>query len=455
MSLSVIVLAAGMGKRMRSARPKVLHPVAGRPMLAHVLDTAHEIGADSIHVVHGHRGEAVQARFPGESLSWHLQAEQLGTGHAVMQALPAIDDADRVLVLCGDVPLITAATLRQLLDAAAAAEIAVLTARVDDPSGYGRVIRGESGHIVGIVEHRDATPDQRAIDEINTGIIMAGAQPLRRWLAGVTRDNTQGELYLTDVIGIAAREGARVASAGTEDVNEAMGINDRRQLAVAERLWQRREAGRLLDAGVTLADPERVDVRGSLTAGSDVRIDVGAVFEGDVTLGDGCTIGPYCVIRNSAIGAGTVLHPHCVVEDSAIGADCQIGPFARLRPATSLADRVKLGNFVETKKSRIESGSKVNHLSYVGDATVGSNVNIGAGTIVCNYDGANKHPTRIGDGVFIGSGTELVAPVTVEAGSTIGAGSTITKDAPAGKLTVARARQTTIDGWKRPVKKRD
>jgi bifunctional UDP-N-acetylglucosamine pyrophosphorylase/glucosamine-1-phosphate N-acetyltransferase len=360
-----------------------------------------------------------------------------------------------VLVLCGDVPLITPATLGRLLAAAAGSKLAVLTADVADPNGYGRIVRDAAGRIERIAEQKDATPEELSIGEINTGIIAADAATLRRWLVAVDNDNAQGEYYLTDIIGLAAREGTTVASAALADVDEAMGINDKMQLARAERYFQRRSADALLAAGVTLADPARLDVRGRLECGTDVFIDVGVVLEGNVSLGDGCRVGPYAVLRNVSIGSGTTIHPHSVIDDSTIGAGCEIGPFARLRPATALGDRVKIGNFVETKKSRVASGSKASHLSYIGDTTVGANVNIGAGTIVCNYDGANKHPTTIGDGVFVGSGTELVAPVNIGSGATIGAGSTITKDVPEHTLTLARSRQTTIEGWKRPVKKRD
>ncbi len=451
--LAVVVLAAGKGKRMNSDLPKVLHPVAGKPLLDHVLDTARSLSADSIHVVFGHGGDRVQSEFPDADLKWHLQAEQLGTGHAVDQAMPGIADDDLVLVLCGDVPLIRTETLRRLLDTAVNAELAILTAMLDNPTGYGRIVRNADGAVRRIVEQKDANEDEQAINEINTGIIVARAARLRDWLSRIQNDNAQGEYYLTDIAALANDDGEFVKAAIMDDAEEAMGINDKIQLARAERLFQQAAARDLLVAGVTLADPARIDIRGTLKVGRDVFIDVGAVFEGDVTLGDGCTIGPYCVISDSTLGAGTAVHPHSVIDGATTAANCQIGPFARLRPGTALAERVKVGNFVETKKSRIDTGSKVNHLSYVGDATIGANVNVGAGTITCNYDGVNKHHTTIGDDVFVGSGTNLVAPVEVGAGATIGAGSTVTKRAPDGKLTIARSRQTTIEGWRRPQKK--
>jgi len=367
--------------------------------------------------------------------------------------MPAIADGDRVLVLCGDVPLITAKTLDRLLDAGDATDLAILTANVDDPTGYGRILRGANGAVTGIVEQKDATPGQLALQEINTGIITATAGSLRGWLGRVKNDNSQGEYYLTDVVGLANDDGVTVAAATLDDPAEAMGINDKAQLAAAERILQRRLTGGLLAAGATLADPARVDVRGEVSVGKDVFIDVGVVFAGRVALGDGCTIGPYCVISDSTLGAGTAVAPHCVIDGAVTGEKCSIGPFARVRPGTVMAERVRVGNFVETKNLQIAAGSKANHLSYLGDATVGANVNIGAGTITCNYDGANKHRTTIGDGAFIGSGSNLVAPVQIGAGATVGAGSTVSRHVPDDKLTVARSRQTVVEGWKRPVRK--
>jgi bifunctional UDP-N-acetylglucosamine pyrophosphorylase/glucosamine-1-phosphate N-acetyltransferase len=419
-----------------------------------VLAAARALEPAAIHVVYGHGGEEVRAPFAGQpGLIWALQAEQLGTGHAVAQALPGVDPSHLTLVLCGDVPLVRPPVLRRLLDAAPRDGLTLLTAEVPDPSGYGRIVRDARGGVTAIVEHRDATDAQRRIHEINTGIMAAPARLLAGWLSQVGSGNAQGEYYLTDIVGIAAAGGSPVTALCAGATDEVLGVNDRRQLAEAESLHRRRIANALLDEGVTLIDPARIDVRGVLRCGRDVVIDVNAVFEGEVELGDGVRIGPNTVIRNSVIGARTVIHPNCVVELAVMGQGCEVGPFARLRPGVTLDDAAKLGNFVEIKKSRIGHGSKVNHLSYIGDTTIGSMVNVGAGTITCNYDGANKHQTVIGDGAFIGSGVELVAPVEIGAGATIGAGSTITRPAPPGQLTLERARQVTVAGWKRPVKK--
>lgn len=450
MSLSVVVLAAGQGKRMRSSLPKVLQPLAGRPMLAHVLDRARELGAEGIHVVYGHGGDAVRAAFADAGLFWHEQAEQLGTGHAVAQALPAIPDEHRVLVLCGDVPLIRGSALEGLI--ADDGTLALLTADLPDPTGYGRIRRDIDGSVIGIVEHADADDDELRITEINTGLMAAPAAQLRNWIERLDKGNAQGEYYLTDVVALAVEDEVPVIGVTVDDAREALGINDKLQLAAAERTLQRRLADELLVAGATLADPARVDIRGELLIGRDVAIDVNTIFVGRVVLGDGCRIGPNVILRDCELGAGTVVHANSVIVESVTGANCDIGPFARLRPATRLADKVKIGNFVETKKSDIGTGSKVNHLSYIGDTTIGIDVNVGAGTITCNYDGANKHRTTIGDDVFIGSSVNLIAPITVEAGATIGAGSTLTKTAPAGQLSIARTRQTSIAAWKRPVK---
>ncbi|HEY8520905.1 MAG TPA: bifunctional UDP-N-acetylglucosamine diphosphorylase/glucosamine-1-phosphate N-acetyltransferase GlmU [Gammaproteobacteria bacterium] len=449
--LTVIVLAAGQGKRMNSALPKVLQPLAGKPMLAHALDAARALEPARIHVVHGHGAEQVRAAFPDPDLEWCLQSQQLGTGHAVLQALPRVPDDHQVLILCGDVPLVSPRTLTRLVTGADRG-VALLTAELADPRGYGRVVRDEHGEVVRVVEEKDASDDERRINEVNTGLLATSAAHLRRWLGRLTNDNAQGEYYLTDIVAFAVSEGVGVEGVLVDDADEVLGINDRAQLALAERTLQRRRAAALMAAGVTLADPERIDVRGELIVGRDVFIDVGAVFEGRVELGDGVRVGPYAVIRDSRLGPGCVVHPHCVMQDVVAGPNCEIGPFARLRPGVELAERVKVGNFVEMKKAVIGEGSKVNHLTYVGDATVGRRVNVGAGTITCNYDGANKHRTVIGDGAFIGSGVMLVAPVEVGPDATIGAGSTITKNAPAGQLTVARSRQTTVEGWQRPRK---
>ena len=451
MALSVVILAAGQGTRMKSVLPKVLQPLAGRPMLGHVLETAARLDAGSTHVVYGFGGERVIEAFPGLDVNWVLQAEQLGTGHAVAQAIPHIADEDIVLVLCGDVPLIRAESLQPLVEAARAGA-AVLTVVADDPYGYGRIVRGDAGQVLRIVEERDANDAERQVSEINTGLIAARAEHLRRWLAALTPDNAQGEYYLTDIVAMAVAEKVPVAAVKTGSADEVRGINDRIQLAAAERLLCLRRARDLMRHGVTVADPARLDVRGSVQCGHDVFIDVNVILEGEVVLGDNVRIGANVRLKDVRLGAATEVLDNSVIESSHTGSGCVIGPFARVRPGTELAASVKLGNFVEIKKSRVGEGSKVNHLSYVGDSLVGESVNVGAGTITCNYDGANKHQTTIGDGAFIGSGAMLVAPVDIGAGATIGAGSVISKEAPAGELTVARARQRSIPGWQRPRK---
>jgi bifunctional UDP-N-acetylglucosamine pyrophosphorylase / glucosamine-1-phosphate N-acetyltransferase len=450
--LSVVILAAGQGKRMNSALPKVLQDLAGQPLLRHVLDTARALSPAGIHVVYGHGGDAVRAAFKGESVGWALQAEQKGTGHALQQAMDAIPDDHLVLVLYGDVPLLRVDTLRALVAEASERQLALLTVTLADPTGYGRVVRDARGRVRSIVEQRDATPRQQRIREGNTGVLVAPARRLREWLGRLRSDNAQGEYYLTDVIAMAASDGVKVAAQAAAEESEVLGVNDRQQLAHLEGVLRARRAQAALRAGVMLADPLRFDQRGELVTGRDVRIDVNVVLEGTVELGDGVRIGPGCVLRDVTLAAGTVVHANSVLEQCSAGPDCVIGPFARLRPGARLAAGVHIGNYVEVKNSTLGEGSKANHLTYLGDATVGSGVNIGAGTISCNYDGANKWRTDIGDGAFIGSGTMLVAPVKVGDGATIGAGSTITQDAPAGKLTVARARQATIEGWRRPVK---
>ncbi len=453
MPLSVVVLAAGQGKRMHSSLPKVLQPLAGRALLGHVIDLARALEPAGIHIVYGHGAQAVRAAFPDGDRGGAEQAEQLGTGHALLQALPQIPAEHRVLVLCGDVPLTRPQTLQGLIEAAADTDLAVLTAQLEDPTGYGRILRNADGAVLRIVEQKDASPEQRAITEINTGIVTGSAGAMAHWLDQLSNDNAQGEYYLTDIIELAATDGVSVVGHVLADLDEAMGINDKLQLAAAERLYQRRQAMQAMRDGATIADPDRVDIRGRLHVGTDVFIDVNAVFEGEVELGDGCHVGPNCVLRDAKLGPGTQLRENCVVEASATGSNCVIGPFARIRPETELADEVKIGNFVETKKASIASGSKVNHLSYIGDTSIGSNTNVGAGTITCNYDGANKHRTTIGSDVFVGSGVNLVAPVVIGDGATIGAGSTINKDAASGELTIARSRQTVITGWHRPKKK--
>ncbi|MDH3273982.1 MAG: bifunctional UDP-N-acetylglucosamine diphosphorylase/glucosamine-1-phosphate N-acetyltransferase GlmU [Gammaproteobacteria bacterium] len=452
MPLSVIILAAGQGTRMRSDLPKVLQPLAGRPLLAHVVDTAQQLGADDVCVVYGHGGDTVPGAFPGNEFRWSLQAQQLGTGHAVQQGMPETPDENRVLILFGDVPLLTAATLERLLNQTADNELAVLSVDMDDPTGYGRIVR-DGENVVGIVEQKDASEAQLSIAEINTGVMLCPAEPLKRWLKNLGNDNAQGEYYLTDVIAMAVRDGTGVKGIRADSWVEVMGINDKKQLAEAERALQARLVDELMAQGVGFADPARVDIRGKLTCGKDVFIDVNAVFEGEVSLGDGVHIESNNLIRDSQLGAGTVVHSNCHIESSATGANCEIGPFARMRPGAELANNVKVGNFVEIKKSTIADGSKINHLTYIGDSEVGTGVNVGAGTITCNYDGANKHKTTIGDDVFIGSGVNLVAPIEVGNGATIGAGSTITKSVPDEQLVIERSKQVTIKGWKKPVKK--
>jgi bifunctional UDP-N-acetylglucosamine pyrophosphorylase/glucosamine-1-phosphate N-acetyltransferase len=452
LGLSTIILAAGQGTRMGSNLPKVLQLLAGRPLLDHVLGLVRGLGATDIAVVYGHGGAAVQAACDGDDLRWELQADQLGTGHAVRQAAPGIPDENQVLILYGDVPLLTASTLSRLISATAADGVSVLTVDMDDPTGYGRIIR-ENGNVVASIEQKDATDEQRAVKEINTGVMIAPGAKLKQWLDALDNDNAQGEYYLTDVVALAVKDGVNVNGIKAENGTEVMGINDKKQLAEAERALQARLVDELMTQGVGFADPARVDIRGTLTCGKDVFIDVNAVFEGDVHLGDGSHIESNNLIRDSRLGANTMVHSNCHIEGASTGDSCEIGPFARLRPGAELANNIKIGNFVEVKKSTIADGSKVNHLSYIGDAEIGSGVNVGAGTITCNYDGANKHKTTIGDNVFIGSGVNLVAPVEIGAGATIGAGSTISKSAPEKQLTLERSKQKTIKGWKKPLKK--
>ena len=452
MNLSVIILAAGQGTRMRSNLPKVLQLLAGKPLLAHVISCSRELGADDVCVVYGHGGDTVKEVFAGQNIRWALQAEQNGTGHAAQQAMPETPDGHRVLMLFGDVPLLKPATLERLLSATADNEMAVLTVDMNDPTGYGRIIR-EDGRVVRNVEQKDANAEERAVTEINTGVMLCPASELKNWLANLSNDNAQGEYYLTDVIAMAVADGIIVHGVKADTWVEVMGINDKKQLAEAERALQTRLVDELMKQGVGFADPARVDIRGNLTCGKDVFIDVNAVFEGDVSIGDGSRIESNNLIRDSRLGPGTVVHSNCHVEGATTGDDCEIGPYARLRPGAELANNVKVGNFVEIKKSTVADGSKVNHLTYIGDSEIGKGVNIGAGTITCNYDGANKHKTTIGDGVFIGSGVNLVAPVEVGAGATVGAGSTITKPVAEDTLTLERSKQIAIPGWKKPVRK--
>lgn len=454
MKTEIIVLAAGQGTRMRSNLPKVLHEIGGRPLLAHVLDTTDALHAAAIHLVYGHGAEQLRARFPTARVGWVLQAEQKGTGHAVSQAIARLDPAAMALVLYGDVPLIQAETLRGLISAAAPNRLALLTATLDDAANYGRIVRDASGRVTRIVEKKDATDQELKIAEINTGVLAVAAARLRAWLGQLRNDNAQGEYYLTDIISMAVADGVEIVTRHPTHHWEILGVNSKTELANLERIHQNNQAEQLMQQGVTLRDPLRFDLRGELKAGRDVVIDVNVVFEGKVELGDGVRIGPNNFLRDVTVGANTEVLPNCVIEESRIGSDCRIGPFTRLRPGTRLADRVHVGNFVEVKNAELGAGSKANHLSYVGDSTVGKNVNIGAGTITCNYDGANKHRTVIEDKAFIGSNTALVAPVTVGAGATIGAGSVIAKDAPSDELTITRAEQRTVRGWKRPSKKK-
>ncbi|MDE2407460.1 MAG: bifunctional UDP-N-acetylglucosamine diphosphorylase/glucosamine-1-phosphate N-acetyltransferase GlmU [Xanthomonadaceae bacterium] len=451
-ALHVVILAAGEGKRMRSSLPKVLQRIAGKPMLAHVIAASRALSPAGIHVVYGHGGDQVRAAFAADGdLHWAEQAQQLGTGHAVQQAMPAIPERARVLVLYGDVPLIQPQTLQHLLGSPR--KLAVLAAELEDPAGYGRIVRDPEGHVAAIIEQKDADAAQRRIGLVNTGVIAAEAEDLRRWLAQLRNDNAQGEYYLTDVFAAAAREFAAAAVVVVTDPVETEGANDPWQLAQLERAFQRRQVKALCLQGARVIDPERVDIRGTVVVGRDVDIDVDVVFEGDVVLEDGVRVGPFCRIKDARIGAGTQVLAHCDIDGAHIEDDVHVGPYARLRPGTVLAQGAHVGNFVETKKATLGRGSKANHLSYLGDAVIGSGVNIGAGTITCNYDGVNKFTTTIGDGAFIGSNSALVAPVTIGAGATIGAGSTIGKPAPEGKLTLTRAPQVTLDGWKRPLKK--
>ncbi len=453
MNLNVIILAAGAGTRMRSVLPKVLHAVGAKPMLEHVVDTARQLDAQCIQVVYGHGGGAVQGALAHLDVTWVEQDRQLGTGHAVAQALPQVAAHDTVLVLYGDVPLIGVDTLRRVIAAAQDNGLGLLTVVLDDPRGYGRILRDAQGNVVRIVEEKDATDEQRQVREINTGILAASGEKLQKWIAALDNNNAQGEYYLTDIIAMAVCDGVKVVPVAPASVAETLGVNNRVQLAEAERYYQRMQVEKLMLQGMTLRDPARCDVRGEVNVGTDIIVDVNVIFEGTVSLGNGVRIGANTVIRNTTIGDHVEIFENCVIENAVIGPHSRIGPFARIRPDTHLADHVHIGNFVEIKKTHVGQDSKINHLSYVGDAVVGRNVNIGAGTITCNYDGANKYQTVIGDNVFVGSDSQLVAPVTIGEGATIGAGSTITRDTPPGELTLSRVPQQTKPGWKRPVKK--
>jgi len=449
--LEILILAAGKGTRMRSDLPKVLHKLAGKPLLGHVVDNAHALGATQTCVVYGFGGEAVPQALADDTLTFVLQAEQHGTGHAVKQALPKLADDSVTLVLYGDVPLTHTSTLQPLVAAAQAGKLGLLTVNLAQPDGYGRIVR-EHGRVTRIVEHKDATPAERAIQEVNTGILAVATRHLKQWIAELKNDNAQGEYYLTDIIALAVADGVEVDTSQPVYEWEVLGVNSKAQLAELERIHQNEIAQALLNDGVTLLDPARIDVRGTLACGHDVIIDVNCVFEGRVKLGDGVQVGANCVLRNVIVAAGTRLDAFTLIDDAEIGGEGRLGPFTRIRPGTKLARDVHVGNFVEIKNSQIDDGSKIGHLSYIGDTTMGKNVNIGAGTITCNYDGANKHRTVIEDDVFVGSDTQLVAPVTVGKGATLGAGTTLTKSAPADELTLSRAKQMTIMGWKRPAK---
>ena len=451
-ALSVVILAAGEGKRMKAALPKVLQPLAGTPLLKRVIDTARELSPAAICVVYGHGGERVREALRDEPVIWVPQRERLGTGHALLQALPHIPDAHTVLVLYGDVPLIRAQTLRELLALAGPRRLSLLTVKLDEPSGYGRIVRNARGEVRKIVEHQEANRRELSLRECNTGVLVCAAGLLKGWLARVKPHNSQGEYYLTDVIALAVKERIAVKPLIAREATEVLGVNDKTQLAQLESTWRAQVTRELMLAGVTLADPARLDVRGTLRHGTDVFLDVNVVIEGRVTLGDRVRIGPGCLLRNTDIGADTEVFAHCVIDSAVIGEHCNIGPFARFRPSSTLADSVHIGNFVEVKNSQLGAGSKANHLAYVGDAQLGARVNVGAGTIVANYDGAHKHRTLIADDVHTGSNSVLVAPISVGAGATIGAGSTVTHSVPAGKLTLARARQVTLEEWQRPRK---
>ncbi|GAL08045.1 N-acetylglucosamine-1-phosphate uridyltransferase / glucosamine-1-phosphate N-acetyltransferase [Photobacterium aphoticum] len=453
MSFSAVILAAGKGTRMYSNLPKVLHTLAGKPMAKHVIDTCVGLGANNVHLVYGHGGDQMQAVLAEEPVQWVLQAEQLGTGHAVNQACPALADDEKVLILYGDVPLISAETLENLLDAQPAGGIALLTVVLDDPTGYGRIVR-RNGPVVAIVEQKDASEEQKLIKEINTGVMVANGGDLKRWLSSLKNDNAQGEYYLTDIIEIAHNEGRAVEAVHPVRAIEVEGVNNRIQLAKLERAFQAMQAERLLEQGVMLRDPARFDLRGELQCGTDVEIDVNVIIEGSVSLGNNVVIGAGCVLKDCEIDDNTIVRPYSVIEGATVGEDCTVGPFSRLRPGAELLNDAHVGNFVEVKQARLGQGSKANHLTYLGDAEIGARVNIGAGTITCNYDGANKFKTVIGDDVFVGSDTQLIAPVNVAKGATIGAGATINRDIGEGELVITRAPARTIKGWKRPVKQK-
>ena len=451
MSTTVIILAAGKGTRMRSSLPKVLQPLAGRPLLGHVIETAKKLNADNIITIYGHGGDRVQTAFAQEDIKWVEQAEQLGTGHAVQMTLPVLPQDGVSLILSGDVPCINPVTLQKLLDATAATGIGLVTLTLPDANGYGRIVR-EQGQIQAIIEHKDASEEQRQIKEINTGIYAVSNAKLHQWLPSLSNDNSQGEYYLTDIVAMALADGMQVASVEPEQAFEVEGVNDRVQLAALERQFQAYQAKQLMQQGVHLIDPSRFDLRGNLTVGQDVRIDINVIMEGDCELGDNVEIGAGCIIKNTKIAAGTKVQPYSIFDSAVVGEDTQIGPFARLRPGAQLANEVHIGNFVEVKNTTIGLGSKANHFTYLGDAEIGAGSNIGAGTITCNYDGANKFKTIIGDQAFIGSNSSLVAPVRIGNGATVGAGSTITRDVEDNSLAVERSKQFAKENYPRPQK---
>lgn len=453
MNFSAVILAAGKGTRMYSNTPKVLHTLAGKPMVKHVIDTCNGLGAQNIHLVYGHGGDQMKATLAEEQVNWALQAEQLGTGHAVDQASEHFADDEKVLVLYGDVPLISAETIENLLDAQPTGGIALLTVVLDNPTGYGRIIR-KNGPVVAIVEQKDATDEQKLIKEINTGVMVATGGDLKRWLSGLSNDNAQGEYYLTDVIAAAHDEGRAVEAVHPNSPIEVEGVNDRSQLARLERAYQAEQADKLLKQGVMLRDPSRFDLRGDLQCGMDVEIDVNVIIEGSVSIGDNVTIGAGCVLKDCEIDDNTVIRPYSVIEGATVGEDCTVGPFTRLRPGADMRNDSHVGNFVEVKNTRLGEGSKANHLTYLGDAEIGQRVNVGAGAITCNYDGANKFKTIIGDDVFVGSDSQLIAPVTIASGATVGAGSTVTRDVAESELVISRAKERKIANWQRPVKKK-
>ncbi|MDP5030138.1 bifunctional UDP-N-acetylglucosamine diphosphorylase/glucosamine-1-phosphate N-acetyltransferase GlmU [Paraglaciecola sp.] len=452
MTCSVVILAAGKGTRMKSTLPKVLHPIGGKPMVQHIIDTVKQVGATNINLVYGHGADQLQQALAHNELNWCLQAEQLGTGHAVQQAAPFLSDEEDVLILVGDAPLIKASTLSELFSTKQQADLALLTVHLDDPSGMGRIIR-QGDNVSAIVEHKDATPAQRKITEINTGMMIMNGKDLKRWLSQLNNQNAQGEFYLTDVIEMAANEGKIIRASHPTSATEVEGINNRMQLAKIERAFQTEQANDLMSKGVTLLDPQRFDLRGDLVVGQDIVIDVNVVIEGTVSIGSNVKIGPNCLLIDCSIADGCVIEANSIIEQAQVAENCQVGPFARLRPGTEMRENAKVGNFVELKKTVLGVGSKANHFTYLGDTTVGDKVNIGAGTITCNYDGVNKFRTEIGDGAFIGSNSSIVAPVSIGKNATVGAGSVITKSVDDAELAIARAKQRNIEGWQRPVKK--